>query len=310
MLLGMDNILILAHKNPDGDAVGSASALCRGLRAIGKNAYISLEQVSKIDSFMTSGLVHPADFIPEHIVAVDTADVKILASDGPDKNIKVELCIDHHISNVFFAENTYLDDDAAAAAEAVYDVMMLMNIPLTKDIAECLYIGLATDTGCFRYSNTTPKVLRLAANLADTGINLGRINKIQFETKTKEYAAIEKMAIASMRTYFDGKCAMIVATHDMYEQSGVSDSETQPLASIPKQIEGVYAGITVKEKEKGKFRISVRTNEPADASEIAKQLGGGGHKMAAGCSFEGTEEEAAREILKYTEIELKNKGLL
>lgn len=310
ILQKMDNILILAHENPDGDAVGSASALCKGLRSIGKKAYISLDTVSKIDSFMTSGLVRPADFIPEHIVAVDTADVKILASDGSDKNRKVELCIDHHISNVFFAENTYLDEDAAAAAEAVYDVMKLMDVPLTKDIAECLYIGLATDTGCFRYSNTTPKSLRIAADLADTGIDLGRINKIQFETKTKEYAAIEKMAIASMRTYFDGKCAMIVANHDMYEQSGAADSETKPLAAIPKQIDGVYVGITMKEKQKGVFRISVRTNEPADASEIAKNLDGGGHKMAAGCNFEGTEDEAVNAILEFTKKELQKKGLL
>lgn len=113
-----------------------------------------------------------------------------------------------------------------------------------------------------------------------------------------------------MQTYFDGKCAMITVTHEMFEESGVADSETQPLASIPKQIEGVYVGITMKEKKKGLFRISVRTNEPADASKIAKYLGGGGHKMAAGCSFEGTREEAEKVVLGYTETVLKEAGLL
>lgn len=312
ILLGMDNILILAHENPDGDAVGSACALCKGLRAIGKNAFIKLEAVSKTDQFMTEGIVRPTDFTPEHIVAVDTADSKILGVDGSglDKSCKVELCIDHHISNVFYAENTCLDEDAAAAAEAVNDILKIMGVPLTKDIAECIYIGLATDTGCFRYNNTTPKALRTAADMADTGIDLGRINKIQFETKTKEYAAIEKMAIASMQMFFEGKCAMITVTHDMYEESGVADSETQPLSSIPKQIEGVYVGVTMKEKKKGLFRISIRTNEPADASKIARYLDGGGHRMAAGCSFEGTKEEAEKAVLHCVRIVLEESELL
>ena len=312
MLLEMDNILILAHENPDGDAVGSACALCKGLRSIGKRAYISLEPISKTDAFMTEKLVRPAEFIPEHIVAVDTADIKILGVEGSglDKSCEVELCIDHHMSNVFFARNTYLDESASAAAEAVYDIMKTMNIPFTKDIAECLYVGIATDTGCFRYSNTTSKTFRTAAELADMGVDIGKINKIQFETKTKEYAAIEKMAIASMQTHFDGKCAMITVTHEMFEDSGAADCETKPLSSIPRQIEGVYAGITIKEKKKGLFNISVRTNEPVNASEIAGYLGGGGHRMAAGCTFEGTKQDAEKAVLAAVRAVFEKAGLL
>lgn len=312
MLLTMDDILILAHENPDGDAVGSACALCRALRSIGKNAWIHLESISRTDAFMAEGLTASDDFAPRHLVAVDTADAKILGVGGTDydKQCKIELNIDHHISNAFFAENTCLDTDAAAAAEAVFDVLKLMKIPLTRDIAECLYVGIATDTGCFRFANTTAKTLRTAADLADAGIDLANINRLQFETKSKEYAAFEKMAIASMRTYFDGKCAMIVATNEMFVQSGVTDGETQVLSSVPRQIEGVYVGITMKEKKKGFFRISVRTNEPADAAAIAQHLGGGGHKMAAGCSFEGSQEDAVRTILRYTEEELKKIGVL
>lgn len=311
MLLSMDNILILAHENPDGDAVGSACALCKGLRQLGKKAKISLEPAAKIDAYLTEGLTS-GDFEPLYKVAVDTADCKILGVGGTSfqKDVKIDLCIDHHISNVFYAENTYLDEKAAAAAEAVADILSEMKIKITKDIAECLYVGISTDTGCFRYGNTTPKTLRTAADMADTGIDIGKINKIQFETKSKEYAEIEKLAIASMETYLEGKCAVIVVTNEMYKQTGIADSETQPLASIPRQIDGVLVGITMKEKQPGFFRISIRTNEPADASEIAKFLGGGGHKMAAGCSYKGTKENAVGTVLQYTEMVLRETGLI
>lgn len=312
MLLSMDNILILAHENPDGDAVGSACALCSGLRQLNKNVAISIESVSKHDTYLLDGLVANSDFHYDNIVAVDTADNKILGVNGTDitKESKIILCIDHHISNVFFAENTYLDSDAAAAGEAVYDILKCMNVNIDKVIAECIYVAVSTDTGCFRYSNTTAKTFRVAADMAEKGINIGEINKIQFETKSKEYAKMEQMAISSMKTYFDGKCAILALTNDMFKESGVADGETQPLSSLPRQIEGVYAGITMKEKEKGKFRISIRTNSPANASNIASKLGGGGHAMAAGCSFTGSLEDAINTVLKHTENELKEVGLL
>lgn len=312
MLLSMDNILIFAHENPDGDAVGSTCALCKGLVSLGKKAAVWLDGVPKSDAYLTDGILFDGSFTPEHIVTVDTADRKILCAtaDGFDKNTYVELAIDHHYSNTLFANNTYLDDEAAAAGEAVYDILKEMNVSITKDIAECIYIAVATDTGCFRYSNTTAKTLRTAADMLDKGINAGEINRIQFETKSKEYAAIEKMALSGMQTYFDGKCAMIVLTNEMYKKSGALDSETQALSALPRQIEGVYVGITMKEKEEGLFRISVRTNAPADASEIASHLDGGGHKMAAGCSFRGTKEDAVKAVLEYTKQQLEKAGLL
>lgn len=312
MLLSMDNILILAHENPDGDAVGSACALCLGLRSLGKNAAVSLEDFSRHDNHLTDGLVAGAGFSYDYVVAVDTADNKILGVAGTSlsKDSEIALCIDHHVSNVFYAQNTYLDEKAAAAAEAVYDILSYLNTEISKEIAECIYIAVSTDTGCFRYSNTTAKTFRTAAAMADTGIDIGAINKIHFETKSKEYAEMEKMAISSMQMYFDGKCAILALTNDMFVKSGVSDCETQPLSSLPRQIDGVYAGITLKEKQKGLFRISIRTNHPVNASNIASKLGGGGHTMAAGCSFEGNKEDAIRTILMHTENELKEAGLL
>lgn len=312
MLLSMDNILIFAHENPDGDAVGSTCALCKGLVSLGKNAKVWLDGVPKNDVKYTDGILFDGSFTPEHIITVDTADNRIMCANTGDfnKETPVELCIDHHYSNTLYAQNTYLDDEAAAAGEAVYDILKEMNVPVTKDIAECIYVAVATDTGCFRYSNTTAKTFRTAADMLCYGIDIGEINRIQFETKSKEYAQLEKEALSSMQMHFDGKCAMITLTHAMYEQSGAVDCDTSALSSLPRQIEGVYAGITMKEKEEGLFRISIRTNAPADASEIASHLGGGGHKMAAGCSFRGTKEDAEKTVLEYTRQQLEKAGLL
>lgn len=311
MLLSMDNILIFAHENPDGDAVGSTCALCRGLIALGKNARVWLKGIPKNDLKLTEGIMYNGDFTPDHIVTVDTADNRIMCAEygSFSKETPVELCIDHHYSNTMYAENTYLDDEAAAAGEAVYDILREMNAPITKEIAECIYVAVATDTGCFRFSNTTAKTLRTAADMLDKGINAGEINRIQFETKSKEYVALEKMALADMELHLDGKCALLVLTHEMYEKSGAKDCDTQALSSLPRQIEGVLVGITMKEKEEGLFRISVRTNAPADASAVAAGLGGGGHKMAAGCSFRGTKDEAVKAVLDYTRKHLEGLGL-
>ena len=312
MLLSMDNILIFAHENPDGDAVGSTCALCKGLVSLGKKAAVWLDGVPKNDVYLTDGILFDGSFTPDHIVTVDTADNRIMCANTGSfsKETPVELCIDHHYSNTLYAQNTYLDDKAAAAGEAVYDILREMNVTITKEIAECIYIAVATDTGCFRYSNTTSKTFRTAADMLGYGINLGEINRIQFETKTREYAELEKRALSSMQMHFDGKCAMLVLTHDMYVESGATDCDTQALSSLPRQIEGVYAGITMKEKEEGLFRISIRTNAPADASDIAAKLGGGGHKMAAGCSFRGTKEEAEKTVLEFTKQQLEKAGLL
>ncbi len=312
MLLSMDNILIFAHENPDGDAVGSTCALCKGLVALGKKAAVWLDGVPKNDVKYTEGILFDGSFAPEHIVTVDTADNRIMCATTGNfsKETPVELCIDHHYSNTLYAENTYLDDEAAAAGEAVYDILREMNVPITKDIAECIYVAVATDTGCFRYSNTTAKTFRTAADMLCCGINVGEINRIQFETKSREYAELEKAALSSMQMHFDGKCAIIVLTHEMYAEIGATDCDTSAISSLPRQIEGVYVGITMKEKEEGLFRISVRTNAPADASEIASHLGGGGHKMAAGCSFRGTKEDAEKTVLEFAEQQLKKAGLL
>lgn len=310
ILNGSDDILLLTHRVPDGDAVGSLCALYRVLKSLGKNVRFILDTVSRELMFLTEGL-ESADFEPKCVVTVDMGDKKLLGDElEAEYGDRVLLNIDHHATNVPFAENTLLDSEAAAASEVLFDMLTENGVEITKDIAMPLYVGIATDTGCFRYGNTTAKTMRTAAFLMDTGIDTATVNTDIFDTKTKEYFALETMAMNSVKMYFGGKCALLMLTKDMYRRANIDENETKGINALPRQIAGVLVGITVKEREGGKYGISVRTREPVDASEICALLGGGGHRQAAGCELTANPRTVISTILKYTEEALKEQKLI
>ena len=166
-----------------------------------------------------------------------------------------------------------------------------MGVKLTKQLANCLYTGVSTDTGCFKYGNTTSRTLRIAADLLDTGIDAAGINKVMFDTKTKKKIRLEQEIYQGLEYCADDRCAMIAVTIDMQQRLGVRDDELEGLASIPRQIEGVEIGFTLREKEKNVFKISVRSSRNVNAAQFCAQFGGGGHAEAAGCQLSGTLEE-------------------
>ena len=310
-LLQADDVLILTHENPDGDAVGSAYGLALILSALGKRVRAVLDELPRTTECLAEGLTFP-DFEPRFVVAVDVSDRKILCVKGaglPDDR-RVDLDIDHHVSNTRFAVDTCLDAGSAAAAEIVYDLAVLLNVPLTRRLAECLYVGVSTDTGCFRYGNTTARSFEIAAELVRAGIDVAAINKLHFETKTRQYAALEREALENLAFYDDGKCAVMTVTHDMIAGSGVQFGETQALSALPKQIEGVLAAATLKERDPGEFRVSIRTNGNADAQAMAALMDGGGHRAAAGCSVFGDRAYAEATVLAAMRKVLTEQGLL
>ena len=179
-----------------------------------------------------------------------------------------------------------LDDGAAAASEIIYKVIREMGVPLDKGMANCLYTGISTDTGCFRYASATAESYRIAADLIEAGADNGRINRVMFETKTKTYARLERLALESMRFYLDERVAIITVTQEMYHLTGSNEQETEGLAPLTRQIEGVEVGITIREKPDGTCKASLRTFESVNAAEIAKAFGGGGHPQAAACNLD------------------------
>ena len=306
----MDDILILAHANPDGDAVGSMFALYLALRGMGKRVRCEIKDVPENLRFIVREDAF-ADFSPRYIVTVDTGDKKLLNTSFTEKyGDHVALNIDHHGTNGFFADETLVDPTAAAACEVLFDLFCCGGIEITKEIAQCLYVGISTDTGCFRYANTTAKTMRTAACLLETGIDNGVINTDIFETKTPQFVAFERAAMNALRLCLGGKCAVLRIPQQMYRDAGIKEADTQGVNGFPRMIAGVYAGVTVKERENGVYHASVRTKEPVNAAAICEKFGGGGHKYAAGCELGKDGEAAEAQLVAAVEEALNAAGLL
>lgn len=286
-----DNILILTHANPDGDTLGSGFALCRALMKIGKIcAVINADDIPKKYNYLFDDIVE-IKFKPDYVVAVDVATVNLLG--GLEEQYKIDMCIDHHSTNTEYA-NLLLLEDVPAACQIMYEVVLALGAEVDKKIADCLYTGLTTDTGCFRYDSTTSQTYRVAADLIDAGADNGRINRIMFETKSKTYARLERLAIESMRFYEHERVAVITVTQEMFQLTGSNAQETEGLAPLTRQIEGVEIGITIQERPDGTCKASIRTFESVNAAELAACFGGGGHAQAAGCRFDCDVKEARR----------------
>ncbi len=305
LLQQSDNIFLLCHAHPDGDTLGSATALARALAAMGKKVRVDCgDPIPKDFSFMFEGL-EQAEFEPEFIAAIDVADTKLLGREFEGRyQGKIDLCIDHHGSNLLYADRVFLEAESASTAEMIYLLLKAMNADITPAVASCLFTGVSTDTGCFRFSNTSVRTFEIAAELAKLGADTYNIIQVFFETKTKTFAALERLALDTMRLYCSDRCALMCVTQDMYRKSGSSESEVDRLSNLPRQIEGVLVGVTMRELKDGSFKASVRTHGDIDASAICQRLGGGGHMGAAGCTLYGTRQQAINSLLKEIQAEI------
>ena len=292
-----DNILILTHANPDGDTLGSAAALSLALGQMGKRSRIenSDEIPHKYDYLFVN--TQKEHFEPEFIMSVDVADKKLLGRLEEKYDGKIELSIDHHGSNRLFAKETCVDPGSSSTAELILELIKLSGVTVTQGIANAIYTGLATDTGCFRFMNTTANTHIAAAQMIAAGADCAMINKLMFETKSFSYMKLEKRGLEGLTLHFGGRVALISLTGEDFRISGASQQDCDAICGIPRQVEGVDIGVTMREKEPGLYKISVRTNGDYDASAICQTLGGGGHKGAAGCEVRGTLEDAKKAVL-------------
>jgi phosphoesterase RecJ-like protein len=314
-LLNNDNFTVLCHVNPDGDTLGSGYALCGALHRIEKRARLLCDdKPSPRFDFLLETLddnPHLRNFpfdTEETIITVDVADLELLGS-LKDRYPKIDLSIDHHMSNKNYAERTLLDTRAAACAEVVWELIMELEERLqseqlaTPAIAAAIYTGISTDTGCFKYSNTSTISHMFAAEVMGYGFDVDKINYVMFEMKTRERVLLEQQALSSIEYYFSGKCAVIVLTAEMLD--GIDPEDAGNVSSLPKQIEGVHAGVVIKEKSaasseeggRGVFKVSVRTSEEVNAQSVCSVLGGGGHLRAAGCTLTGDADSVKATVL-------------
>lgn len=301
MLKKMNQILLISHKKPDGDTLGSAFALLYALRSLGKTVRIACSDgFPRRYAFFYPNFAAEAqpEFEPDFVVTVDMADSQLLGIQNECWADRIDLCIDHHPSNTRYARYLLLETQTSSTTAIVAKVLDEMGVPIQGLIGDALYTGLITDTGCFRYANTNADALRLGARLLDAGVDGFSIQKRLLETKSRGLLQLERIALDSLEYAFDERFAMIEVSLDARAKTGVLEEEMEGISQIPRQIEGVQAAATFKQIEPEAYRISLRTDATINASEVCKKFGGGGHPRAAGCVMHGDIQQLKAQLLE------------
>lgn len=295
LLLSKNNILIITHTNPDGDTLCSAAALCSALRRAGKranlfrNSAVTTKYMPHVEKYFA-----PKSFKSKYIVSVDVATEKMFA-EGFDGAI--DLCIDHHPTNSHYAKKELVCPDKAACGEIVLAVIKEMCGGITQEEADLLYIAVTTDTGCFQYLNTNAATFRAAAELLEYGADTGMVNVKFFRKASRARLKLEGMIYSTMGFYRDGKISVAIITNEMLRQAGAGEEDCDDLAGLAGRAEGASVNITIRERDNGSSKVSVRTGRDVSSSDICAVFGGGGHAMAAGCTIDCPPEKARDMLL-------------
>ena len=304
-----DNFLILTHKRPDGDTIGSAVGLCELLRALGKTAWLlpCLDATALFTDYL-EGHEAPEGFVPDTVVSVDVAGLGLLPPNAEPYRARIDLAIDHHPSNEFFAKETCLEADKSACGEIVWKICDRLGI-MNPAIAVPLYVAVSTDTGCFVYGNTNPHTHRVAAALMEEDIPYQALNKKHFRTKSMSRMKLESIILREMHLYHDGAVAVAPISLTTLAEAGATTDDTEDIAAFVGQIEGVLHSATIRELKAGECKISLRTNPNfLNATATCARLGGGGHIAASGCTVMGTMEEAEAAIVAAIDAQLAEQG--
>lgn len=296
-----DGYLFVTHIRPDGDTLGSAAALCHILRRMGKTAYVfDNPETTRSYARWTEPYLAPADFTPACTVGVDLASERLYPV-GLPADTKFDLCIDHHPTNTGYAENLYCLEDKASCGEVILLLAKELG-GLDETLADLLYIAVSTDCGCFVYGNTTAETHRAAAELIDAGANHQELNRALFRTFSFSRLMLEGLIYSGMKTYGDGKLAVATVTLEMMEKAGATENDCDDLASLAGRVEGCTVSATIRELSEGVCKVSLRSNKYFDCTAVCALHGGGGHRMASGCTIHAT-PEVTREIIAREVLE-------
>ena len=294
-LLQRDNFLILTHRRPDGDTIGSAAVLCRGLRQLGKKAHI-LRNMEVTEKYLHLHEGLTKDCWEEHdtVICVDVAAESLIPDVSRPLLQKLQLRIDHHGTAGHFSPLELVDPSAGATGDILYDVLLEMGARLDKPMAEALYTAVSTDTGCFRYANTNSHSFLVAAACHDAGGDLNAINQEIFDTNSLGRLRLQGWIVENIRFLQDGKLAVCALPKAIEEQLQLTEDDMENISGFPRSIEGVKMAATLRQTEGGKVKVSVRAVPGYDAARVCALFGGGGHKGAAGATLDMKLEEAAK----------------
>ena len=295
-LLGSkDGILLLTHKNPDGDTVMSAAALCRALRRKNKKAYLfrNTKITPKMLPFVDK-LFAPESFVPKYVVSVDIATENLFPTgfDG-----RVDLAIDHHPSNSHFASAELIDAERSACGEIVQKLIVALTGKLTKTEATLLYIALTTDTGAFQYANTDEQTFLSAAELLHAGADAHAVMLHFFRKTSLARLRLEGMIYSGLHVYHGGKLVIAPVTLEMMRTAEATEDDCDDLAGLSGRAENALMNVTIRELEDGSCKISVRSAPGVSSLAVCSAFGGGGHELASGCTIQAGPEKAEKLLL-------------
>ena len=311
--------LIIFHRNPDADAVGSAFALRNVMEQLGSHARcICQEEVPAYLQFLMGNAQETVlpdavlfDFEPTRILTVDTASVSQMGTLADRFGECVDVMIDHHEGNAPHGAQSYVRSSAAATGEIIFDLIKKLaneeRIAIDEEMCIDLYAAISGDTGCFRHSNVTPKTHLRAAELVASGIDFADINRRLFENKSLERLRAQSAAISNMELFVDGKVAVVTFPYALKAALGLGDEDLGALVDIPRSLSGVEVALCIRQPlPEGKFRVSARSNGVYDVSALCRKFDGGGHAKAAGCTLTATDmAEAMHRIvsaIRFDEI--------
>jgi phosphoesterase RecJ-like protein len=288
LLKNEDRFVVVSHTNPDGDAIGSLLGMYLALKEMGKTVWALTEkEFPQLYAFLPGAgdvLTEPHRIqSPDWIIVLDVADKPRIAGDisAFEKNTKL-INIDHHPTNPAFGDVNFIDTSATSTAELVFRVLKDTGYALSMNVGKCLYTGLVTDTGCFRFSGVNSNTMRIAAEMLDTGFESYEITRRMFEEFPLARLKLERLVLDRAEILIGGRLVLSILKSDDFTRLGADMSDAENLVNRLREYQGVQAAILITDMEDGLVRVSLRSKDALDVSAIAQSLGGGGHKYAAG----------------------------
>lgn len=303
------DIVVLTHENPDGDAMGCSLAMYNALKQLNKQVDVIIPEFSKRFNFLpgAENIIKESNKNYDLAIAVDCSDTKRLNGFvNYFDNAKVKIEIDHHGVNTMFADYNYVDPVAPACAQILVKVLPYWNIEITKEIGTCLLTGIITDTGGFKYSGVTSETFEFAAWLLQKGVNVSNVYRNVLQNTTKAKFELNRIARNRIEFYEDDKIAFTYITKEDEKGVEAETGDYEGIVEIGRDIEGVEVSIFLREIDNGGYKVSLRSNDYVNVSDICLMFGGGGHIKAAGCTISsGTLEQVRDKVIAQTKLHLK-----
>lgn len=304
-----DRFSILTHVSPDGDTLGSGIAMQLIIESMGKVAEVICEEpVPHIYGYLpnASRVVLPQDAEGyECVITCDCADKqRFKKSEQIFANARFTMAIDHHFTNKGYADANLIMPEASAACEVVYDLLKAMEMPITRDLAVCIYTGVVTDTGNLTYSNTTPHSIRIVAELLESGLNITEINRYIYRTVPYVKTRLQGHVLSNMKLEAEGRIGLATVTVGEMEMYGATNEDCEGIVDSVRDVESVRVAVFIREGRDGTYKVSLRSKECADVGRIAGRYGGGGHAAAAGYSSKEPLSTTIANVLRDVKEEL------